>query len=183
MQVGLLNLWILYVLAYAVAFPLRQWANAKRGEPIEDPVFLAEHKAVLAAALAWLAGGFLIGLFVPIQRGPMSLLGLLLYLLGLSIGVWALYSFAYGSGLITRGAYRYSRNPNYVGWTILILGLTLIGWSPSPWSVVFLMYFAVTIPYFHWTVLLEERYLSEKHGEVYREYLRKTPRYIGAPNP
>lgn len=167
--------------AYAIAFPLRQWANAKRGEPIEDPAFLAEHKGILAAALTWIVAGFVAGLFVPIQQGPLALVGALFYLLGLVVGVWALASFAYGSGLIMRGAYRYSRNPNYVGWTILIFGLALIGWSASPGSITFLIYFVLTIPYFIWTVHVEEKYLTEKHGEAYREYLRKTPRYFGVP--
>lgn len=182
MQIHLANLWLLYVLAYAVAFPLRQWANAKRGEPIEDPKFLAEHKGVTAAALIWIVAGFAIGLFVPIQRGPVSLIGLVLYLVGLLVAAWALYSFAYGSGVVTRGAYRFSRNPNYVGWTILIFGLALIGWSASPWSIAFLLYFLATIPYFIWTIHVEEKYLTEKHGEGYREYLRRTPRYFGFPD-
>lgn len=183
MQLGikLLNLWVFYALAYAIAFPLRQWANARRGEPIEDPEFLSQHKGVLAAAMAWLVGGFVIGLFVPIAFGSLFYVGLVFYILGLAIAVLALYSFAHKDGLVTRGVYRYSRNPNYIGWTVLIFGLSLMGWSSSLWSVIFVVYFVVTIPYFHWTVLLEERYLIQKHGDSYRRYLKETPRYIGAP--
>ena len=181
-EIALLNLWMFYALAYAIAFPLRQWANAKRGEPIEDPEFLSQHKGVLAAALIWIAGGFAISLFVPVTYESTFYVGLALYILGLIIAGLAFHSFAHKDGLVTRGIYHYSRNPNYVGWTILIFGLCLMGWSPSPWSIIFLIYFILTIPYFHCTILLEEQYLANKHGDSYRAYLRNTPRYVGASN-
>jgi protein-S-isoprenylcysteine O-methyltransferase Ste14 len=181
MTVRLENLWIFYTLAYAVAFPLRQWANAKRGEPIEDPEMLRQHRGVVVGAMIWLIGGFFISLFVPIAFSSFFYVGLVFYVLGLGIAAFAFYSFAHQRGLVTGVLYRYSRNPNYVGWIVLILGLTLIGWSASFWSFMFLIYFIVTIPYLHWTVLSEEQYLAEKHGDSYRQYLASTPRYLGMP--
>lgn len=175
------NLWIFYVLAYAIAFPLRTWANAKRGEPIEDPELLSERKIVLVAALTWILSGFVISLFVPLSLGSLFYVGVLFYLLGIIIAGGALYSLANNRGLVTSGFYRYSRNPNYVGWTSVIFGMSLMGWSTSLPSILFLIYFFVTIPYFHWTVLVEEDYLVNKHGESYREFLDLTPRYFGFP--
>jgi len=181
MTVRNINLWIFYLLAYAVAFPLRQWANAKRGEPIEDPEMLRQHKGVVVGAMLWLFGGFIISLFVPILFSSVFFVGLVFYILGLGIAVFAFYSFAHQRGLVTGVLYRYSRNPNYVGWILLMFGLSLMGWSDSFWSFIFLIYFVVTILYLHWTILLEERYLAEKHGDSYRLYLASTPRYFGIP--
>jgi protein-S-isoprenylcysteine O-methyltransferase Ste14 len=175
------HLWIFYLLAYAIAFPLRQWANAKRGEPIEDPQMLRQHKGVVAGALLWMLAGFVISLFVPILVRPLFFVGLVFYVFGLGIAAFAFCSFANQRGLVTGVLYRYSRNPNYVGWMLLILGLTLMGWTTSIWSFMFLVYFIVTIPYFHWTILLEERYLAERHGDSYRQYLAGTPRYMRLP--
>jgi protein-S-isoprenylcysteine O-methyltransferase Ste14 len=92
---------------------------------------------------------------------------------------FTLYSFAHYRGLVATGIHRYSRNPEYVEWVLVLLGLTLMGWSGSIWSILFLTYFIVAIPYFHWTVLLEERFLANKYGMSYREYLRNTSMYIG----
>jgi protein-S-isoprenylcysteine O-methyltransferase Ste14 len=181
MTMRITNLWIFYLLAYAVAFPLRQWANAKRGEPIEDPEMLRQHKGAVVGAMLWLFGGFIISLFVPILFSPVFFVGLVFYILGLGIAAFAFYSFAHQRGLVTGVLYRYSRNPNYVGWIVLILGLTLMGWSASFWSFMFFIYFVVTIFYLHWTILLEERYLAGKHGDNYRQYLASTPRYFGIP--
>ena len=142
---------------------------------------LRQHKGVVVGTMLWLFGGFIISLFVPILFSSVFFVGLAFYILGLGIAVFAFYSFAHQRGLVTGVLYRYSRNPNYVGWTVLILGLTLMGWSESFWSFMFLIYFVVSSLYLHWMILLEEQYLAEKHGESYRQYLASTPRYFGIP--
>ena len=173
------NLWVFYLLAYAIAFAFRTWANAKRGEPIEDPELLADRRILLVAALAWIIGGFVLTLFVPLNFGVLFIPGLILYILGVVIAAGSLYSLAHNRGLVTKGFYRFSRNPNYVGWTIAIFGMCLIGWSVALPSILFLLYFFLTITYFHWTISVEEEYLSNKYGDPYQEFLDQTPRYLG----
>jgi protein-S-isoprenylcysteine O-methyltransferase Ste14 len=97
------------------------------------------------------------------------------------VGVFGLYSIAQGSDLVIHGIHRYSRNPLYVGWALAILGMAIMGWSTSVWSILFAVYFLVTLVYFHWTVTLEEAFLIDKYGDSYRDYLNSTPRYFGAP--
>lgn len=174
-----MNLWIFYVVGYAIAYSVQTWANRKRGVPFDDPEFLYSSKKIIAGAMIWIFGGFIISIFVPVNFGILFYVGFSLACLGMSIGVLALYSFAHNSGLTTSRIHRYSRNPIYLGWTIFFLGLTLIGWSESLWSIIFLLYFFITMPYLHWTVLLEENFLANKYGESYQEYLKKTPRYFG----
>ena len=176
-----INLWIFYVAGYAIAYSLQIWANRKRGEPFDDPEFLFQGKKIIVPALLWLIGGFIISLFVPVNFGFLFNLGLFFAIVGLLIGGFAMYSFAHERGLTTTKIHRYSRNPVYVGWTFFIGGLSLIGWSESVWSIIFLIYFIITLPYFHWTVLLEEAFLTTKYGESYQEYRKKTPRYLGIP--
>ena len=160
------NLWVFYVLAYTIALPIQSWANNKRGEPFDDPEFLFKGKKIFAIAMVWLIGGLVISLFVPIGRGTLFLFGLFFYLAGLTIVGGTFYSFANNRGLVTSGIHRYSRNPGYVGWILVIFGMALIGWSDSVWSVIFLIYFILTVPYFHWTVLLEEEFLANKYYRI-----------------
>ena len=47
----------------------------------------------------------------------------------------------------------------------MIFGMALFGWSTSLWSIIFMIYFLVTLLYFHWTVTLEEAFLIEKYGD------------------
>ncbi len=180
-MLSLFNLWLFYVIGYAIALIVQTWANKKRGEPFDDPEFLFKDKKIVIIAMIWLFGGFAISLFVPLSFGILFYIGLVPFIIGLAIVITGLYFFAKKSGLITSGVNRYSRNPGYVGWSIFYLGLTLMGWSFSIWSIIFLIYFLITMPYFHWTVLLEEKFLSQKYGDSYKEYLKNTPRYLGRP--
>ena len=179
MSIGI-NLWIFYIVGYALVYPLRLWAERKRGEPFEDPE-LSSQKKVLIPALIWIVGGFVISLFVPINLGLSLYLGLIFSIIGLIIVGLTFYSFSQTPGLTTTKIHKYSRNPNYIGWIIFIGGLTLIGWSESVWSIIFLLYFLYTIGYLHSNVLLEEKFLTSKYGESYQEYLKTTPRYLGKP--
>jgi len=180
-NIGVQNLWLLYVLAYAIALPVQTWANRKRGQPIDDPEFLFHSKATFPLAMLWLFGGLGISLFVPLVFGVLFIFGLCFYIGGMVITCLTYYSFARHPGLVMSGIHRYSRNPGYVGWVLVIFGLTLMGWSASLGSILFLIYFILTLLYLHWTVLLEEDFLVNKYGESYKQYLKDTARYLGTP--
>ena len=174
-----INLWLFYVIGYGIAMAFQIWANKKRGEPFEDPELLFSEKKLFLISMIWLFGGFAISLFVPVNFKLQFYFGLIFCIIGLIIVLATFYSFAQKPGLATTRIHRYSRNPNYIGWIIFYFGLSLIGWSLSIWSIMFFIYFLITIPYLHWCVLKEEKFLSNKYGDPYREYLKNTPRYLG----
>lgn len=175
-----LNLWIFYIGGYAIVYPLRVWADKKRGMPFEDPELASQRRAMISAAL-WMIGGLIISIFVPIGTGFVFYIGLAIAVIGIVIVGLVFYSFSKQPGLATEGIHRYSRNPNYIGWTVYFLGLTFIGWSESIWSILFLSYTIYTAAYLHWVVLQEEEFLAGKYGHSYRKYLEETPRYFGKP--
>lgn len=175
-----MNLWVFYLGGYVIAYAIQEWANRKRGEPFDDPEFMYQRR-IFIPALVWIIGGFILSIFVPVDFGYLFYIGLVIAIIGMAIGIAALYSFANNPGLTTTRIHRYSRNPIYVGWTIYFLGLTLIGWSYSIWSVIFLVYLICTLAYLHWTVLEEEEFLTSKYGAPYIEYVASTPRYLGRP--
>ena len=51
--IHLTNLWMFYVLAYAIALPVQEWANHKRGEPFDDPEFLLKGWTIGGLAMVW----------------------------------------------------------------------------------------------------------------------------------
>ena len=79
------------------------------------------------------------------------------------------------SKLITTGIYQYSRNPQYFGWFIYLLGISLIGRS----GLAFLYTIVLIIIVHLYTIWMEEPYLEHIFGEGYLLYKLKTPRYIG----
>ncbi len=81
-----------------------------------------------------------------------------------------------GSELITGGVYRWSRNPQNVGWTFFLVGVALLGSSGLALllAVLFWLSFQIYLP-------AEERLLEEIFGEAYRGYRSRTHRYLGLP--
>ncbi|MDX2416620.1 MAG: isoprenylcysteine carboxylmethyltransferase family protein [Xanthomonadales bacterium] len=76
--------------------------------------------------------------------------------------------------LTTSGPYRWSRNPQYVGWFLFLLGFALNDWSL--WCLAALIVIAISL---HLLILVEEEHLRRVFGESYVEFCRKIPRYAG----
>ena len=76
--------------------------------------------------------------------------------------------------LTTAGPYKWSRNPQYVGWFLFLIGFTLNDWSL--WSLAALLAMAISL---HLLVLVEEEHLQRTFGDPYAEFCRKVPRYAG----
>ena len=76
--------------------------------------------------------------------------------------------------LVTSGIYRFSRNPAFLGFDVMYIGMMLMYCNLL---IVPLTVFAIVM--LHLQILQEERYLDETFGEAYREYKRHTFRYLG----
>ena len=76
--------------------------------------------------------------------------------------------------LVTSGIYRFSRNPAFLGFDFMSVGVMLMYCNLL---TVPLTVFAIVM--LHLQILQEERYLDETFGEAYREYKRHTFRYLG----
>jgi len=75
--------------------------------------------------------------------------------------------------LVTDGVYGWSRNPQYVAYTLFPVGYALTGVAVMAWVGV-----ALYLVLVHLTVLVEEEHLERQFGDVYRVYKRETPRYF-----
>ncbi len=81
-----------------------------------------------------------------------------------------------GTYLIISGPFAFVRNPLYVGNILLYTGIGIMSWSLFPYlQIAAVMFFAVQ---YHFIVLEEEKYLKEKFGETYNEYVKNVPRFI-----
>jgi protein-S-isoprenylcysteine O-methyltransferase Ste14 len=78
------------------------------------------------------------------------------------------------TAIVTSGPYRVSRNPIYLAFTLVQLGIAL--WMGSGWILVLLLPVSVLINYA--VIAREERYLDRKFGDEYFRYRRKVRRWI-----
>lgn len=77
------------------------------------------------------------------------------------------------TALVTSGIYRFSRNPAFLGFDLLYLGLLIAFFHP-----LHLLFALFAIVMLHLQILQEERFLKETFGERYLEYRKRTRRYL-----
>jgi protein-S-isoprenylcysteine O-methyltransferase Ste14 len=81
------------------------------------------------------------------------------------------------SHLITSGIYQWSRNPQVVGWFMILLGVSIAGRS----ALALFLTGVFSLVLHAYTVRLEEPYLERVYGEQFRRYKAAAPRYFGVP--
>jgi protein-S-isoprenylcysteine O-methyltransferase Ste14 len=137
--------------------------------------------------LASLAIGFGLNAVLPSASFPYLLrvvLGCLLLVFGLSLMAWFVAAFRSRdtpvdpykptTAVVTGGPYRLSRNPGYLGMTLISTGIILL--ANVPWALVPLLGAVVIID--RGVIVREERYLEGRFGEEYLRYKAGTRRWI-----
>lgn len=77
--------------------------------------------------------------------------------------------------LVTGGIYQISRNPAFLGFDLVYIGILLIFFN---WGLFVVSVFAIIM--FHLQIVnVEEKFLIETFGEEYLAYRRKVNRYLG----
>jgi protein-S-isoprenylcysteine O-methyltransferase Ste14 len=105
--------------------------------------------------------------------------GLVFYIVGITIVFLAIHSFATtpNDKPVSKGIFRYSRNPMYLGGFIFIIGISLVSIS---W-----VYFLIALIWVLIThvveIPVEESECTKKYGTVFTEYMEKTPKWLGIP--
>lgn len=86
----------------------------------------------------------------------------------------AVKPFEESSALVTSGAFRITRNPMYLGFVLILIGIAVLMRSLTPYLVI--IAFAILIDRMYITV--EERMLAEKFGPDWIAYKEKTRRWL-----
>ncbi|MDE6942266.1 MAG: isoprenylcysteine carboxylmethyltransferase family protein, partial [Lachnospiraceae bacterium] len=75
---------------------------------------------------------------------------------------------------VSHGIYRYSRNPAFLGFDLMYVGILLMYFNG-----ILLLFTIWVIAMLHLQILQEEKYLETVFGEAYRTYRKCTGRYFG----
>lgn len=105
---------------------------------------------------------------------------LLLIIIGLLIVCTAMIPLGYrrtmgvkSNKLKVNGLYKYTRNPQLIGYYLILIGFILS--YPSLYAVGWLIVFSVIS---HLMVITEEEYLTNLYGREYQDYFNRIPRYL-----
>jgi protein-S-isoprenylcysteine O-methyltransferase Ste14 len=120
-----------------------------------------------------------LSIFLPLNLGTIWFyVGLPIILIGLVGNIVTVVNWANtpAGKPVTRGLYRFSRHPIYVTEVLLLLGVSIA--SASWVFLLFPIIVGVGAAYF---IKMEEAQCIGHYGNAYREYLNRTPRWIGIP--
>jgi len=106
--------------------------------------------------------------------------------IGAGIGLWAYMAFQKfdtttsssapdtTTKLVITGVFNYSRNPMYLGYLLVLIGVALLLANPVMWAVPVIFIIYIT----RFQIIPEERALQHLFGDDYSEYRKNTRRWI-----
>jgi protein-S-isoprenylcysteine O-methyltransferase Ste14 len=138
-------------------------------------------------ALMFIVIAYFLGRFVPLSFSTPTILrylGLALTFAGFLLGIGALLEFRkarttldpHGSAkqLVTSGIYRFTRNPIYLGFLLMVMGLPLN--SGLCWGILLAPFYILMMN--RLIIQNEEAYLERKFGNVYSGYTSRVRRWL-----
>jgi len=129
--------------------------------------FIGTHTAVIGT------------IFTP--SGAVSLIGAFVFAFGCILHAWSVrvrgrnavsWAMSEDHQVITEPPYSLVRHPSYLGYMLMIIGMTL------SWGNVGTLVPWVAIPGYYFVSLYEESMLIERFGEEYREYMKRVNGFI-----
>ncbi len=151
--------------------------NSKTNTRVLPPTYL------LVSLLLILALYFLFPIARLIPK-PWNLLGLFPLILGIVFNINAdrlfsqakttINSFGEPTAIITEGIYAATRNPMYLGMALLLLGVAILLGSLSPFFVVPIFVWLITVRF----IKFEEKILEDTFGLKYLDYARRVRCWI-----
>lgn len=125
-----------------------------------------------------------IPLLPPVLGLPRRSSGVKLIVAGIALGGWAARTMQQrgtslspehpASTLVEEGPFKYSRNPIYVGMTLIYTGITLL--LNNLWGAVLIPPLLTVVR--RAVIEPEERYLTARFGESYADYTRRVRRWL-----
>jgi protein-S-isoprenylcysteine O-methyltransferase Ste14 len=180
-DIGLWNAWILMIWL-VIAFFLVPLNIIPKGRE-EGSDFTAEFSKTQKHAIRSMHIIYLLSIiysiFVPLKLGTAWFYaGLPIYLVGLIsyVMVWVGFATTPPDKLVIAGIYRYSRNPMQLSQVVIFLGVAI---ATASWIFLLLAASYIVMPIL-W-VAAEEQHCLKYYGDAYREYMKRTPRWIGIP--
>jgi protein-S-isoprenylcysteine O-methyltransferase Ste14 len=120
----------------------------------------------------------------PVGFNAQTVIGVIIAVVGLGIGFSALRLFRHSGTspnpreattlVVTDGPYRFTRNPMYLGFVLLLLGIALV--FSLEWGVILTPFLWLALD--RMIVVREEAYLTQRFGEDYQKLLRQTRRWL-----
>lgn len=183
-EIGVWNAWILQVIFFIFMsipelFTSKEAKVSTKRATESIPLSKTHKRLALSTHIIIMPLSFIYCVFLPLKLGTAWLyVGLLIFALALIMTIITSINFATTppNEPVTKGIYRISRHPIYLGAFLFYLG---IGIASASWPLLLFALAWIII----WNIVVpeEEQILTQKYGDSYRDYLKRTQRWIGIP--
>lgn len=177
LELGWLNGWVLLCSFYVIfGFMIFIFPREVVSRLYDQTGWSRSQRAMSTLAKFTALVNFALIFLTPLRIGTtVFTAGMLVYTLGVVIMVVALITFRNTpmGQPVAGGVYRVSRNPQWVGLVLVLLGIAI---AIGSWIVMILT--AVITVLGHYRILAEEQTCLEQYGESYRQYMEQVPRYL-----
>jgi protein-S-isoprenylcysteine O-methyltransferase Ste14 len=180
-EIGIWNAWIFmisFILQMLAVLLLGKGVWARSSLPSDFKRSRLEKTTPIVSNSVW-GLATLYSIFLPLQLGTAWFyIGLPVFLIGIVILAISTVNFATAPAEkpATRGVYSFSRHPGYLSMIIIYIGT---GIASASW--VFILLGIANIFWIRTEAIAEERFCLERYNKDYREYMKRTPRWIGIP--
>lgn len=177
LSLGFLNGWIPIIIFYgSFMILLKIFPKETVDRLYDDSGWTLEMARPAKIGLPFALVALILIIFSSLKIGqPVFWIGLILALIGQAGFIHSLHSFNITplEEPVIEGLYRFSRNPQWVTFAIVMIGFSLMVGS---WTVLALLTIRVVMN--HFRILGEERALEQQYGDHYRTYKESVPRYF-----
>ena len=177
-EIGLWNAWIFIVPLIVYWLVGIKFLFFKR-IPESPPLKRRKDKILSQILVVTMFGSYFYSIFVPFKLGTIWFyIGLLVYLAGSFLIIISMMNFATTplDKPVTKGVYRFSRNPMFIGFFLVYFG---IAFACVSWVYLLITVLFIVIVYY--MSPLEEAITLGHYGTAYKEYMKRTPKWIGIP--
>jgi protein-S-isoprenylcysteine O-methyltransferase Ste14 len=178
-ELGLCNAWILIIPILVISLSDMRVTASRESGKAGDFQLTKKEKRIINAVFLPMVVSWIYAVFLPLQLGIVWLYsGLIICLFGMVFTSVAILNFATSpkEQVITKGLYRFTRNPTYVGMILMQIGL---GIACSSW--LYLLLAVAMMILLNANLSAEERYCLYRFRDGYQKYKNRTPRWIGIP--
>ena len=177
LTIGWLNGWIPIVIFYGIfILLLKVFPKETVDRLYEDSGWTLKQARPAKIGLPFALAAMILIIFTSLKiNQPIFWIGLVLAFIGESGFLYSLHTFNITPPdvPVTAGLYKFSRNPQWVTFALVMIGFSLLVGS---WTILALL--AVRVIMNHFRILGEEKALEEQYGKSYREYKKSIPRYF-----
>lgn len=181
LKIGFWNAWIfmsVFLLQMLFIMIVDRSIGERSHIPIEARINKLEQYTGRIGNVMWLlALGY--SVFLPLQLGTFWFhISIPVFIIGFILMVKATYDFITTpkDQLIIKGAYKISRHPMYLATVIICLSS---GIATASW--LFILISTIMALCLFKESIIEERYCLKKYKNIYRQYMDRTPGFIGFP--